>query len=207
MKSTPILIHGFFKSNLNISFLHIILILQSNYLFSYPLTNFVCTSHLFWTCHLLILLNPLILSPQEYLQNSANYRTLHYVSPSLFYPSPKGSDILLSTLFSGIINLRSSIMARDQFSHPHKITVIKCRLLVLKWWRSVCFDEWLPIYIMMKRLPFLSADRFYSAVEKSVEKRESDRRGEIWFQFITQELQFKLYPVKLLVRFLKPIVG
>lgn len=60
---------------------------------------------------------------------------------------------------------------------------------------------------MMKRLPFLSADRFYSAVEKSVEKRESDRRGEIWFQFITQELQFKLYPVKLLVRFLKPIVG
>jgi hypothetical protein len=30
---------------------------------------------------------------------------------------------------------------------------------------------------MMKRLPFLSADRFYSAMEKRVEKRESDRRG------------------------------
>ena len=45
--------------------------------------------------------------------------------------------------------------------------------------KCVCFDEGLPIYIyiMMKRLPFLSANRFYSAVEKRVEKRESDRRG------------------------------
>lgn len=64
-------------------------------------------------------------------------------------------------------------------SHPHKITVTKCRLLALKWRRSVCFDEGLHIYIyiMMKRRPFLSADRFYSVVEKRVEKRKSDGRG------------------------------
>jgi hypothetical protein len=34
IKSTPILIHRFFKINLNISFLHIIRILQNYYLFS-----------------------------------------------------------------------------------------------------------------------------------------------------------------------------
>jgi hypothetical protein len=63
-------------------------------------------------------------------------------------------------------------MARDQFSHPHKITVIKCRLLTLKWRRGVCFDEGLPIYIMMKK----RSDRLYSAMEKKVKKRESERR-------------------------------
>jgi len=42
IKSSPILIHLFFKINLNISFLHIIIILQSTYLFSYPLTKLLC---------------------------------------------------------------------------------------------------------------------------------------------------------------------
>jgi len=71
-------------------------------------------------------------------------------------------------------------MVRDQFSHPHKITVIKMPFANSQMEKKcVCFDEGLPIYIyiMMKRLPFLSANRFYSAVEKRVEKRESDRRG------------------------------
>jgi hypothetical protein len=47
-------------------------------------------------------------------------------------------------------------------------------------WLGVTYI-YIYIYIMMKRRPFLFADRFYSAEERRVEERESDRR---WWDMV-----------------------
>ena len=53
------------------------------------------------------------------------------VTPSLLYP-----NILLSTLFSNTVGLRSSFSVSDQFSHPHKTisTIIVLCFSILHFW-------------------------------------------------------------------------
>jgi len=55
---------------------------------------------------------------EEYISLSLYY--VVYSTPC--YPSLLGPNILLSTLFSNSLSLRSSLNARGQVSHPYKTT-------------------------------------------------------------------------------------
>ena len=64
-----------------------------------------------------------ILSPKQYWVRSRDHSALHYVVSSTPITSPLlGSNILLSTLFSNTLSLRSSLNVSDHVSHPHKTT-------------------------------------------------------------------------------------
>ena len=66
----------------------------------------------------------LILSPEQYWVSSTDHSAPHYVvsSTPLVTSSLLGPNILLSTLFSNTLSLRSSINISDQVSHPYKTT-------------------------------------------------------------------------------------
>jgi hypothetical protein len=75
-------------------------------------------------------------------------------------------------------------------SHPHKITVTKCRLLALKWRRSVCFDEGLHIYIYIYIYIYYDEEASFS-VRRSIllrsgkeGRKEKKRRKGVRYGFI-----------------------
>ena len=62
-----------------------------------------------------------IWSPQQYLLRNTNHKAPHYV----VFPvtsSLLGPNILLNTLFSNTLSLRSSLNMSDQVPHPYKTT-------------------------------------------------------------------------------------
>ena len=66
-----------------------------------------------------------ILSPEQYWVKSAVHSAPHYVVfciPLLTRLSPLGPNILLNTLFSNTLSLRSYLNGSDQVSHPYKTT-------------------------------------------------------------------------------------
>ena len=78
----------------------------------------------------------LILSPAQYWVRSTDYSAPHYV---IFFYSPVtssllGPNILLNTLFSNTLSLRSSFNVSDQVSHPYKTTgkIIVLYILIFK---------------------------------------------------------------------------
>jgi hypothetical protein len=56
-------------------------------------------------------------------------------SPLPYYLVPLGPNILLNTLFSNTLSLRSSLNVNDQVSHPYKTTgkIIVLYILVRKY--------------------------------------------------------------------------
>jgi len=98
-------------------------------------TRAVCTAHLI----LLDLITRTILG-EEYGSLSSSLCSFLYspVNSSLL-----GPNILLSTLFSNILNLRSSHRVRDQVSHPYKITgkTIVMYILIFVFLYSILEDE------------------------------------------------------------------
>jgi len=65
-----------------------------------------------------------IWSPEQYWVSSTDHSAPHYVvfSHSPVTSSLLGPNILLGTLFSNTLSLRSSISVSDQVSHPYKTT-------------------------------------------------------------------------------------
>ena len=66
-----------------------------------------------------------ILSPEHYWVRCTDYSAPHYVvfsTPLLPLLSPLGPNILLNTLFSNTLSLRSSLSVGDQVSYPYKTT-------------------------------------------------------------------------------------
>ena len=86
----------------------------------FPHQNPACTSPVHTTCpaHLILLhLMTRIIFGKEYRSLSSSwYSFLH--SPVI--SSLLGPNILLSTLFSNTLSLRSSLSVRDNVSHPYK---------------------------------------------------------------------------------------
>jgi hypothetical protein len=62
----------------------------------------------------------LITSPAQYSVSSTDNQAAHYYSP--LTSSALGPNILLSTLFSNSLTLRSTPNVSDQVSHPNKTT-------------------------------------------------------------------------------------
>jgi hypothetical protein len=84
------------------------------YIFLFSPIHATCPTHLI-TLNLIIL----IILHKEYKSRSSSLCSfLHRpITSSLF-----GPNILLSTLFSNSLSLRSSLNVRDQVSHPYRIT-------------------------------------------------------------------------------------
>jgi len=81
---------------------------------------------------LLILLDFIIrtLLGEKYLSLSSSY----VVFSTPFYSFVLGTNILLNTMFSNTLSLRSSLNISDQVSHPYKTTgtKMKCKLHITK---------------------------------------------------------------------------
>jgi len=86
----------------------------------FPHQNPACTSPVHTTCptHLILLdLITRIISGKEYRSLSSSWCSFFH-SPVI--SSLLGPNILLSTLFSNTLTLRSSLSVRDNVSHPYK---------------------------------------------------------------------------------------
>jgi hypothetical protein len=64
----------------------------------------------------------LISSPEQYWARNTDHKSLNYVvfSTPPLYLVPLRPNILLSTLFSNTLSLRSSLNVSDHVSHPYK---------------------------------------------------------------------------------------
>jgi hypothetical protein len=179
IKSTPILIHCFFKINLNTSFLNIILILPSNYLYAYPLTKLLCVLLIspepdtYLSSESFHLTTPTILTEQCELQNSSLCVSILMLFLSLrFRYTPQYSILRHHQSTFNPYGERPIFTPSQNDSYQSPFASSQMAKKHVFWWGVT----YIYIYIMMKRRHFLSADRFYSAVEKRVEERESYRR-------------------------------
>jgi hypothetical protein len=201
IKSTPILIHCFFKINLYeyIIFLHTILTLPSSYLYSHPLTKLLCVllispepaTYLFFE-------TPTILTEQCQLQNSSLCVSILMLFHSLrirntpqysilrnhqstFIPYGKRLIFIPSQNDSYQMPFASSQMEKHAFWLGVTYIYIYIYIYIYtQWWRGVHFCP--HIYSAPKRITG-------SKREKTTE------RAEIWSHVITQEIRFQLYPL------------
>ena len=119
---------------------HLCLGLRSRLLPSgFPTKSCICLSSPPHVLHALPISFFLILSPEQYWVRSTVHSAPHYVVSSTPVTSTLlGPNILISTLFSNTLSLRSSLNlnASNQVSHPHKTTgkIIVLYILIFKFW-------------------------------------------------------------------------